>query len=286
LARAVGPADRAEDAVQQALLQAYRALRRHDDVGELRPWLRRIVRNASVDLSRRTGPPPEAVREEELVGESVEPALERRHQLARLVKALRQLPERQREAIVMRELEGRPFEEIASEFGTSKGGARQLVRRARAQLRAGVAGLAPPALLARILAYSAPQADGIGVGAKLGAAMAVGGSAVVVGTFAPSLDQPMRQSPANRHRPAQGEPAKPPTATQPPRPLTTVRPPPAPVRQPAARPIAPEQHGSHDGGHGDPAAEAAVSGGSHTGQGEQAGAGEQVQQGGGGHGQR
>ncbi len=112
VARAVGPSERAEDVVQQALLQAYRALRGDEEVFELRSWLRRIVLNASVDLSRRAGPRPETVREEDAVGESVESVLQRQHQLAELVRALSDLPDRQREAIVMRELEGRPFEEI------------------------------------------------------------------------------------------------------------------------------------------------------------------------------
>jgi RNA polymerase sigma factor (sigma-70 family) len=258
VARAVGPSQRAEDVVQQALLQAWRAFRGHEDVVDLLPWLRRIVHNASVDLSRRTRPRPDALREEQLLGEGVESVVERKHQLAKLVRALGDLPDRQREAIVMRELEGRPFDEIASEFGTSHGAVRQLVRRARAQLRTGVAALVPPALLARMLAYSAPQADGIGMSAKLGTAVAVGGSALAVGTFAPSLDQPARQppvqQPAARGHAAQADRANPAKRTPRPGELSTRRPAPSDIRSLAAPTVASEQRGNHDGGNGQAAA--------------------------------
>jgi RNA polymerase sigma factor (sigma-70 family) len=181
VARAAGPAERAEDVLQQALQQAYLALRKRKPVFELRPWLRRIVLNASVDHSRRTGPPPQLVREEELAGEGVESILERRQQLARLVRAVGDLPDRQRDAIVMRELEGRPFEEIASELGTTGPAARQLVSRARARLKTGVAALIPSALLAR-----------------LETTVAVGGSALAVGALAPAVGPPVPRPPAPR----------------------------------------------------------------------------------------
>ncbi|MDX6671890.1 MAG: hypothetical protein QOI91_2253 [Solirubrobacteraceae bacterium] len=189
VARAAGPAERAEDVLQQALLQAYVALRRRKPVLELRPWLRRIVLNASVDLSRRTGPRPQPVREEELAGESVESVLERRQQLARLVGALGELPDRQRDAIVMRELEGRPFDEIAAELGTSGVAARQLVSRARARLKTGVAALVPSALLAR-----------------LETTVAVSGSALAVGALAPAVGPPVTRVPP-RHMAAPRQPA-------------------------------------------------------------------------------
>ena len=45
------------------------------------------------------------------------------------------LPERQRDAIVMRELEGRSYEEIAARLGASHGAVRQLLNRARHAIR-------------------------------------------------------------------------------------------------------------------------------------------------------
>jgi RNA polymerase sigma factor (sigma-70 family) len=46
---------RAEDVLQQALLAAWSALRRGDDVRDLHAWLFRIVRNAAVSHRRRAG---------------------------------------------------------------------------------------------------------------------------------------------------------------------------------------------------------------------------------------
>src|SRR3954471_25008084 len=45
----------AEDVLQQALLSAWRALRRGDDVQDLPAWLFRIVRNAALSHRRRAG---------------------------------------------------------------------------------------------------------------------------------------------------------------------------------------------------------------------------------------
>src|SRR6478609_3952357 len=47
--------ERAEDALQQALLQAWLSLRAGTEVAEARPWLYRIVRNAAVNALRVSG---------------------------------------------------------------------------------------------------------------------------------------------------------------------------------------------------------------------------------------
>src|SRR5215212_7328766 len=53
--RRVLPEARAEDALQQALVDAWRALRRGDEVRELRPWLYRIVHNTALNQLRKSG---------------------------------------------------------------------------------------------------------------------------------------------------------------------------------------------------------------------------------------
>ncbi len=67
-----------------------------------------------------------------------------------MVAAVGALPERQRDALVLRELEGRSYDEIALKLGISDGAVRQLLNRARNSLRAGVSALTPYGLLARI----------------------------------------------------------------------------------------------------------------------------------------
>ena len=70
--------------------------------------------------------------------------------MAELTERLRALPEPQRAAIVMRELEGLSHEEIAAALGVSGGAARQAIYRARTTLRDGF-GLLLPLPLLRLL---------------------------------------------------------------------------------------------------------------------------------------
>lgn len=67
-----------------------------------------------------------------------------------MVTAVGALPERQRDALVLRELEGRSYEEIAVQLGVSDGAVRQLLNRARNTLRASVTAVTPYGLLAGI----------------------------------------------------------------------------------------------------------------------------------------
>ena len=54
--RRLGMGDaQAEDALQQGLLHAWRALRRGDEVNDVKSWLYRIVHNAALDALRRPG---------------------------------------------------------------------------------------------------------------------------------------------------------------------------------------------------------------------------------------
>src|SRR5215211_937244 len=53
--RRVLPEARAEDALQHALVAAWRGLRRGDEVRELRPWLHRIAHNTALNQLRMAG---------------------------------------------------------------------------------------------------------------------------------------------------------------------------------------------------------------------------------------
>jgi RNA polymerase sigma factor (sigma-70 family) len=125
----------AQDALQSAFTGALAALRRGQRDAPLRPWLFRIAHNESISLIRRrrggevelsAGVEPGVVSTEERFAE--------RERLALLVADLQQLPDRQRGALVMRELSGLSHEEIAVALGTSVGGAKQAVFEARSAL--------------------------------------------------------------------------------------------------------------------------------------------------------
>jgi RNA polymerase sigma factor (sigma-70 family) len=164
---------RCEDVTQDAFSKALLALRGSEAEIQLRPWLYRIVRNTALNDLRDRGPVPEQLSEALAGGASAAAEAERREELADLIKRLGALPEPQRAAIVMRELEGLSHEEIASALGVSGGAARQAIYRARAALRDGL-GLLMPMPVLRVLIDHA--GDAIRGGAVAAGASSAGGA--------------------------------------------------------------------------------------------------------------
>jgi RNA polymerase sigma factor (sigma-70 family) len=131
-----GTAD-AEDVVQDALVRAVRALRngsRPDSVG---PWLHRITRNCALDLnaSRRRHPVVELVDHAHPPAEDAGAAVERSMGVRGLVADVGRLPDTQRSALVLRELEGRSYADIADELDVTVPAVKSLLVRARQGLK-------------------------------------------------------------------------------------------------------------------------------------------------------
>jgi RNA polymerase sigma factor (sigma-70 family) len=124
----------AQDALQSAMTGAYAALRRSKRDAPVRPWLFRIAHNESISVLRRRRPAAELTDDLGGTVASVEEHQERRARLALLLADLKELPERQRSALVMRELSGLSHEDIAIALGTSVGGAKQAIFEARRAL--------------------------------------------------------------------------------------------------------------------------------------------------------
>lgn len=176
--------DRAEDAVQEALLKAFRALREHEPPREVLPWLHRVCHNSAIDVIRRSGPGHEQLVEASALDGGPDDALARREALRELVGGLRDLPRGQRDALLLRELYGASHAEIAIELQASSAGAvRQLIHRARTTLREAAAFLFPPGLVER-LAGGAGQVAEPAAGALAGGLAAKGLIAVAVGALA------------------------------------------------------------------------------------------------------
>ncbi len=140
---------RAEDAVQTTLVSAFDALRSTRGEMTLRPWLYRIAHNTALNALRDRALHYEELSEEIDGVERPDQAYDRNESLRDLVAALGALPDRQRHAMVLHELEGRSYEEIATKLGVSDGSVRQLLNRARNTLRSGATAVTPFGLLAR-----------------------------------------------------------------------------------------------------------------------------------------
>jgi RNA polymerase sigma factor (sigma-70 family) len=152
------PAGRAEDAVQTVFLRALEAIRADRRELHLRAWLHRIARNTAIDALRRVDSHWEELDDTIDGVEPAHAAAERRARFRSVVAGVGALPERQRRALVLRELEGRSYEEIAATLGVSGAGVRQLLNRARNAMRVGAGALLPPALLAKAKATAAVAA--------------------------------------------------------------------------------------------------------------------------------
>ena len=136
-------AEDAHDATQSALENALRALPRREPGRPLKPWLYRIAHNEAINIVRRRQPVAGGIDTDDLLSvPGPEAAAEQRTRLAQLVDDLRMLPERQRGALVMRELSGLSYDEIGLALGVSNDAARRAVFDARTALHDAVDGRA------------------------------------------------------------------------------------------------------------------------------------------------
>lgn len=130
----------AEDVVQDCFLRVWRAANRYDPMrAAVSTWVYRIALRLCIDRNRRhsvrrflgleTAPEPP----DDTPG--AEADLAARQELRRTQAALRQLPDRQRQALLLRAVGEQTTVEIAGSLGISPGAAEQLLVRARATLR-------------------------------------------------------------------------------------------------------------------------------------------------------
>ncbi len=143
--RMLSSREAAEDAAQEAFLSAWRAIRSYRG-GSFQGWILRIAGNQSRDeLRRRKRRPADSL--DRLVenagdgaaGASQERSPEQRSlgtETVRQVQAgLNRLPPDQREAVILSDVQGLSYEEIADAMGTSVGTVKSRISRGRARLR-------------------------------------------------------------------------------------------------------------------------------------------------------
>src|SRR5215208_3343414 len=175
--------ERADDVVQQAFVKAYEAMRRDAAELHVKPWLYRIAHNGALNALRDRAL-LHAELDDRIDGvERPDQAFERTLGLRELVMAVQALPDRQRSALLLRELEGRSYEEIATALGVTEGAVRQLLNRARNSLRSVAAALTPMPLVTRLAAGESAEP----VAARVAEVTGAGGAALAMKLCATAL---------------------------------------------------------------------------------------------------
>jgi RNA polymerase sigma-70 factor (ECF subfamily) len=139
-----GDRDRAEDLLQETLLQAYRSIHQLTEPGNLRSWLLTIAHNVVTDAARRDarkkrcGPRAGADGLKLVAGSEPAPAeaAERAELRSRVLAVLRSLPEEYRLPLTLRYLGGADYESIEIQLGLTNGALRGLLHRGLKLLRA------------------------------------------------------------------------------------------------------------------------------------------------------
>lgn len=144
--------ERAEDALQQGLLQAWLALQDGCVVREAKPWLYRIVHNCALNALRVSGYDYNTLSESLRGADAPEHDLDRRIAVREALAGLAALPKLQREALMRTAIDGNSHDQVARALGLSEGALRGLVYRARVSLRAATTALTPSPVVSWALA--------------------------------------------------------------------------------------------------------------------------------------
>ncbi|GGV02049.1 RNA polymerase sigma factor SigM [Streptomyces filipinensis] len=148
--RTLGEREEAADAVQDALVSAYRAAHTFRGQSAVTTWLHRITVNACLDrarkaASRKTSPVDDTERLEHLLEphESASAPAERSDVQRQLFEALGTLPHDQRAALVLVDMQGYPVAEAARILDVPTGTVKSRCARGRARLLPLLAHLRP-----------------------------------------------------------------------------------------------------------------------------------------------
>ena len=171
--RMLGDDARAEDIVQEVFLSALRSIDTLDRPAGFKPWLYRIAHNICVDHVRRSGRAQEISMDVNVLPASEEirlfrhapsthSAVSQREDFRNLREAFGGLPPAQSEVLVMRELEGLSYDEIAARMGVSRASVESMLFRARQGLRVEYGQIATGERCLRLRPVMARMAEGMG----------------------------------------------------------------------------------------------------------------------------
>ena len=132
----LGSTEDAEDVLQEVFVNAYRAMLADEREINLRPWLYRIARNRCLNHLRK--PTADAQESMDMVpaveASSTAEKVHNREEFRQLLTDVSKLPETQRSALLLREMDALSYEEIAHAMETSVPSVKSLLVRARISL--------------------------------------------------------------------------------------------------------------------------------------------------------
>jgi RNA polymerase sigma-70 factor, ECF subfamily len=189
-----------EDAVQQTFLSAQRAIVNGSSPRDGAAWLATIARHESLARvrARMRAPLPVELEEGDL-GSDAHSAAVLRQEAGELRDALAELPAQQREAILLREVRGLSYQEVAASLSVTTSAVESLLFRARrslqTRLREALAAFSPAGWLGELVARiadggtpvpAAAKAAAVGIGTIVAAGGAVVGPIVIGAGHAPT----------------------------------------------------------------------------------------------------
>jgi RNA polymerase sigma factor (sigma-70 family) len=132
----LGSTEDAEDVLQEVFVNAYKAMLRDEREINLRPWLYRIARNRCLNHLRK--PTADAQESMDMVpaveASSTAEKVHNREEFRQLLVDVKKLPETQRSALLLREMDALSYEEIAAAMDTTVPSVKSLLVRARISL--------------------------------------------------------------------------------------------------------------------------------------------------------
>ena len=137
-----GRHDDAEDLTQEIFLKVFRSLEKFNRDADFSTWLSSVARNFCIDHYRASKREKEVLVEDLVAfdlapastGSSPHRALEERDRRSFLRRGLEALPEKLREAVVLRDLQGLSYQEMADRLGLPEGTVKSRINRGREEL--------------------------------------------------------------------------------------------------------------------------------------------------------
>lgn len=137
-----GRHDQAEDLSQEIFLKIFRSLDKFNREADFSTWLSSVARNYCIDHYRASKREKEVLVDDLLafdqavasVGSNPQRSLEDRDRRSFLRRGLDRLPEKLREAVVLRDLQGLSYQEMAARLGLPEGTVKSRINRGREEL--------------------------------------------------------------------------------------------------------------------------------------------------------